>query len=177
MSSFLRLDRMLNEQNFHKAQIHAASLIKDGMRIALAHSITGVSLRLLRDLWAINHGKDMMPPGRMPCDTLAYIKSGQSPLALATVVSVYLNAENENKSPVAAFIAAWEASKLFSAGSATIDINAAWYAVRDVKAGLISWGYCKHCKAGYLLNTKQTKKPDCCPYCGTQQPKMLGVNQ
>lgn len=166
---------MINEQSIHKTQAHATSMIRDGMRIALAHSITGVSWRMLREVWEACHGTNNTPPGRMPSDTIAYIKSGQSPLALATVVSVYLSAEKEHKSPVDAFMAAWDVAKLFSEGPSAIDINAAWYAVRDVKSGLISWGCCKHCKAGYLLDTKQTKKTDSCPYCGTQDQKILEV--
>lgn len=154
---------MLNEYTIHKTQSHAAFLIRDGMRIALVHSITGVSWRMLRELWSAQHA-DLLPPRRARIDIIAYIKSGQSPLALATVVSVYLSAEKERKSPVEAFMAAWAVAKLFTDGPA-IDINAAWYAVRDVKSGLITWGYCKSCKAGYLLDTKQTKKMDCCPYC------------
>lgn len=168
---------MLNEYTINRTQSHAASLIRDGMRIALAHSITGVSWRMLREVWEACHGEDNTPPGRMPGDTIAYINSGQSPLALATVVSVYLSAEKEHRSPVDAFMSAWEVAKLFSEGPAAIDINAAWYAVRDVKSGLISWGHCKNCKAGYLLDTKQTKKIDCCPYCGTQDQKVLEVAQ
>lgn len=168
---------MLNEHSIHKTQAHAASLIRDGMRIALVHSITGVSRHNLLDMLKAVLGKDNPPPGRMPSDTIAYIKSGQSPLVLATVVSVYLCAEKEHKSPVDAFMAAWGVAKLFTDGFSTVDINAAWYAVRDVKSGLISWGYCKNCKAGYLLDTKQTKKTDCCPYCGTQDQKILEVSQ
>lgn len=168
---------MINEQTIHKTQTHASSLIRDGMRIALVHSITGISRYNLRDLRNAIHGDEAPLPGRMPSDTITYIKSGQSPLALATVVSVYLWAEKERKSPVDAFISAWEVAKLFSKAPAAIDINAAWYAVRDVKSGLISWVYCKNCKAGYLLDTKQTKKTDCCPYCGTQDQKILEVAQ
>jgi len=167
---------MLNEYTIHKTQSHAASLIRDGMRIALVHSITGISWRLLRELWSAQHA-DLMPPRKARTDTIAYIKSGQSPMALATVVSVYLSTEKEHKSPVDAFMVAWEAARLFSEGPTAIDINAAWYAVRDVKTGLISWGCCKNCKAGFLLDTKQTKKTDCCPYCGTQDQKPLEVAQ
>jgi hypothetical protein len=168
---------MFNEYTIQKTKSHAASLIKDGMRIALVHSITGISRHNLLDMHKAVVGKDTAPAGRIPSDTIAYIKLGQSPLALATVVSVYLSAEKEHKSPVDAFMVAWEAARLFTEGVTAIDINAAWYAVRDVKSGLISWGYCKNCKAGYLLDTKQTKKTDICPYCGTQDQKKLEVTQ
>ena len=167
---------MSNDNQFIKTRILAASLIKDGMRIALAHSITGLSWRTLRELWEEIHGADVPPPGRMPCDTLAYIKNGQSSLSLSTVVSVYLSAEKEHRTPTDAFSQAWEIAKLFSVDGKKIDINAAWYAIRDVKAGLLSWSKCRHCKAEHIFDNG-TKKPSKCPYCGTTGSKMVEVAQ
>ena len=167
---------MLNE-TIAQTQSYAATLIRDGMRIALAHSITGMSWRTLREIWSAAHGEDAPPPGRMPCDTIAYIKSGQSPMMLATVVSVYLRAEREGKHITAAFHEAWQSAKLSSGGMSHPDINAAWYAVRDVKAGLVSWCYCKNCDAGFIFDTKIAKKNDPCPYCGARNQKLLEVSQ
>lgn len=158
-------------------QAHATSLIRDGMRIALVHSITGISRNHLLELRKSMHGGDAPMQGRMPTNTIAYIKNGQSTVALATVVAVYVGAEKKHKSPVEAFMDAWAVAKLFADGATPLDINAAWYAVRDVKAGLISWAYCKNCKAGYLLDTLQTKKTDNCPYCGAQKQKQIEVAQ
>lgn len=168
---------MINELNFNKTQRYASFLIKDGMRIGLAHSITGVSKEILRELRHTAHGQDAPSLCKMPSNTIAYIKSGQSPLALATVVSVYLHTEKEHKSPAESFVVAWEAAKLFSDEGTQLDINAAWYAVRDVKAGLVTWCHCKNCKAGYIFDTKITKKNDACPYCGTRDQRLLGVFQ
>lgn len=161
---------MLNE-TIAQTQSYASTLIRDGMRIALVHSITGIARGHLLDLRKAIHGDDAPMQGRMPNDTMAYIKSGQSPVALATVVAVYFGAERKHRSPVEAFMDAWSVAKLFADGTTPIDINAAWYAVRDVKSGWISWGFCRNCKAGYLLDTKQTKKTDSCPYCGEQKLK------
>lgn len=161
-----------------QTQSYASILIRDGMRIALVHSITGIARHHLLEYRKSIHGEDAPVQGRMPTDTLAYIKSGQSPVALATVVAVYLSAEKKHKSPVEAFVEAWAVAKLFSDGSTPIDVNAAWYAVRDVKAGWLSWGYCKNCNAGYLLDTKHKKKTDCCPYCGgVHKQKQIEVAQ
>ncbi len=167
---------MLNE-TIAQTQAFATTLIRDGMRIALVHSITGIARHHLLDLRKSIHGDDAPMQGRMPNDTMAYIKSGQSTVALATVVAVYVGAEKKHKSPVEAFMDAWAVAKLFADGATPLDINAAWYAVRDVKAGLITWAYCKNCKAGYLLDTKQTKKTDICPYCGAQKQKQIEVAQ
>lgn len=167
---------MLNE-TIAQTHSHATALIRDGMRIALVHSITGIARGHLLDLRKSIHGENVPMRGRMPNDTTSYIKSGQSPVALATVVAVYFSAEKNHRSPVEAFMDAWSVAKLFADGATPIDINAAWYAVRDVKSGLISWGFCKNCNAGYLLDTKQTKKTDTCPYCGKQKQKQSEVAQ
>lgn len=160
-----------------QTQSHATTLIRDGMRIALVHSITGIARGHLLDLRKSIHGEDAPLKGRMPNDTMAYIKSGQSPVALATVVAVYFGAEKKLRTPVEAFMEAWAAAKLFSDSSTPLDINAAWYAVRDVKSGLVSWALCRNCKAGYLLDTKHAKKTDSCPYCGKQKQKQQEVAQ
>lgn len=158
-----------------KAQGYAAYLIKNGMRIALAHSITGMSWRSLRDLWDDAHGTDMPPPGRMPCSTVAYIRAGQSQVALSTLVTVYLSLEKEYQAPTDAFISAWESTRLFTDKNAPLDINAAWYAVRDTKAGRVAWCKCKDCKAGYFFDAKETRKKSKCPFCGSMGNALSGV--
>ena len=173
----LRAQHLMLNKTIAQTQSYAAILIRDGMRIALAHSITGIARGQLLDLRKSIHGDDAPMQGRMPNDTMGYIKSGQSPVALATVVAVYLDAERKRRSPVEAFMDAWSVAKLFADGATPIDINAAWYAVRDVKSGWVSWNFCRNCKAGYLLDTKQTKKTDNCPYCGMQKQKRHEVAQ
>lgn len=157
-------------------QNQAAILIESGMRIALVHSMTGLPMRMLRDLWSAIHG-ELKPPGRMPYNSIAYIKNGQSVTGLAMVVSVYLYAEKERKSIVESFLSAWEASQLSADSDSNLDINAAWYAVRDVKAGIITWCRCNRCGASYIFDTKMTRKSDGCNYCGTKGKKIIGVAQ
>ncbi len=160
-------------------QLYAAALIRDGMRIALVRAITGVSKEVLRDLWSSVHGKDTPQLGRLPFDTIAFVRAGQSLVALSTAVSMYLWAEKEHKTPVEAFVIAWEASKLLvdDAGEIDLDINAAWYAIRDIKAGLVFWHQCKNCKAGFIFGTQISKKNNNCPYCGMSDTKMIEVAQ
>jgi Flagellar transcriptional activator (FlhC) len=93
------------------------------------------------------------------------------------VVSVYLYAEKERKSIVESFLSAWEASQLSADFDSNLDINAAWYAVRDVKAGIITWCRCNRCGASYIFDSKATRKSDGCNYCGTKDKKILGVAQ
>ena len=156
---------------------HATFLIKNGMRIALVHSITGMSWRALRDLWETWHGSDMSPPGRLPCSTLAYIKSGQSQVALSTLVAVYLSLEKEQPTPADAFIDAWKTVGVFADKDTSLDINAGWYAVRDTKAGLLAWCKCKACKAGYFFDAKETRKKSICTFCGSPENSLTGLTQ
>jgi predicted Zn-ribbon and HTH transcriptional regulator len=96
---------------------------------------------------------------------------------LSTLVAVYLTVEKRANPPAASqaemFIQAWESRKLFTKNGMAIDVNAAWYAIRDVKAELVSWGRCKQCKATYIFDTelRETSK---CPYCGVRDIKIIG---
>ncbi|MGZ8257011.1 MAG: FlhC family transcriptional regulator [Gallionella sp.] len=166
----------MSSKSYSDMQSQAAILIKGGMRIALAHSVTGLPMRMLRDLWSGVHG-ELKPPGRMPYDTIAYIKSGQSVASLATVVSVYLRAEKECKPTIESFLNAWEVAQLSADIESSLDINAAWYAVRDVKAGVITLCRCNHCEASYIFDSKATRKFDGCNYCGTKDKKIIGAGQ
>lgn len=157
-------------------QNQAAILIEGGMRIALVHSLTGLPMRLLRDMWSGIHG-ELKPPGRMPYNSIAYIKNGQSVTDLATVVSVYLCAEKERRTSIESFLTAWEVAMITVDSGSNLDINAAWYAVRDVKAGIITWCRCNRCGASYIFDSRITRKSDGCNYCGTNDKKIIGIGQ
>lgn len=166
----------MNSKPYSDIQNQAAILIESGMRIALVHSMTGLPMRMLRDLWSGIHG-ELKPPGRMPYNSIAYIKNGQSVTDLATVVSVYLHAEKERRTNIESFLTAWEVAKITADSESNLDINAAWYAVRDVKAGIITWCRCNRCGASYIFDSKTTRKSDGCNYCGTKDKKIIGVGQ
>lgn len=168
---------MANDSQNLQAQSQAAFLLKSGLRIPLVRSLTGMSWRSLRDLWEVWHGSDIHPPGRMPSNAFAYIKAGQSQVALATLVTVYLSLEKEHQTPTDAFVAAWASTRLFQGQETQLDINAAWYAVRDTKAGLMSFCKCKDCKAGYFFDAKETRKKTKCVFCGSLENSLAGATQ
>lgn len=152
----------------------ATYLIKTGMRVALVHSLTGTSLRILRDLWKDHHAEDQLP-GRMPSSTAAYIKIGQPTTAIATVVAIYLSYEDMCSTPASAFISAWKAASLLGCESPQLDINAAWFCIRDIKAGLLNWCICTTCTAGYFFVAAETRKKTKCVFCGSQKNHVYGA--
>lgn len=163
---------MLTTEMLLRQQIQATALIKAGMRIPLVHALTNVSIRTLRDIWQDTYG-NTPTPGRLPNNALSYIKQGQSLTGLSTIVAVFLSIEKHKDLTLAeAFLTSWNASTQYT--PAEFDINAAWYAIRDVKAGLISWVECQTCKAHHFYDT-ELRRTSKCPYCGEQHCKQIEV--
>lgn len=160
--------------NFHRPFIQnhycAAELIEEGMRIALVQSLTGIAWRPLRELWTSIHG-DQKLPGRMPNNTLSYIsRGGQSHLVLSTIAACFFSAmQDKQMTEIEAFIKSWSTAKLFDGNDTTVDINAAWFAIRDCKAGLVTLCKCKVCDANYILDAISAKKTSPCPFCGSEK--------
>ena len=164
---------MLTTEDILKQQMQATALIKSGMRISLVHAMTKVSNRTLRDIWQDTYGSGTPAPGRLPNNALSYIKQGQSPIGLSTIVAAYLAIEKDQSLTLSeAFLQSWDMAALFAPSD--FDINAAWYAIRDVKAGLISWVECQTCKAHHFYDT-EIRKTSKCPYCGEQHYKLIEV--
>ena len=162
---------------FIKTLISTTTLVREGMRTPLVHAMTGADWRTLRKIWQDIYGEITIRPGRLPANTFAYLRQGQTSLLLSTMVAVYLTVEKsanpQTASQAEIFLQAWETRKLFIESGMEIDINAAWYAIRDVKAGLVTWGRCKQCNATYIFDTefRETSK---CPYCGERDIKIIG---
>lgn len=153
----------------------ATFLLAEGMRIVLVQSITGMPQRQLSKIKSAYHDTDI-PAARLPTSVASFIKAGQSTMILSSLVSTFLATKGQESEVAAGFISAWKAAKL-CAGSQQIDINAAWYAVRDVKAGEIAWAKCNECLAGFMPDLFSAKTADCCPYCGTKNNlKLVGVS-
>jgi len=49
-------------------------------------------------------------------------------------------------------------------GSGDLDINAAWYAIRDVRAKIVVWQRCPHCQAGFIYEPNESHARSC-PFC------------
>lgn len=162
---------------FIKNLISTTTLVREGMRTTLVHAMTGADWRTLRKIWQDIYGETTTRPGRLPVNTFAYLRQGQTSLLLSTIVAVYLTVEKranpQTALPAEMFLQAWETRKLFIESGMEIDINAAWYAIRDVKAGLVSWGRCRRCKATYIFDT-EFRETNNCPYCGERDIKIIG---
>jgi len=155
-----------------KQQAQALELMKAGLRVPLVHSMTSVSLRALRSQWKEIYGEDSVP-GRMPASVLACIEKGQSPMIMSTAVSAYLAVQDTNRGDVVdTFLLAWNITKKMASDA---DINAAWYAIRDTKAGLVLWVECNSCEANHIFAV-ELKKTNSCPYCGSTDHKLSKVS-
>ncbi|MBK6593622.1 MAG: hypothetical protein IPG23_13235 [Burkholderiales bacterium] len=53
-------------------------------------------------------------------------------------------------------------------GRGDLDINAAWYAIRDVRSGIVEWRRCGRCQTSFIYEVNETHAR-ACPYCVLSQ--------
>ncbi len=151
----------------------ACELMESGLRLPLVNSLSGIdNKRLLRGLWNEIHGC-RPSPGKLPSSVVSYINDYQSAADLAGFIalyrSIYRNKINSSEYTGAvldpsALLEAWnEFGKL---GRPSIDINAGYYAVRDVMFNIVLYTPCKTCTASFIYDPAK-RYTERCPYCKT----------
>lgn len=141
----------------------AHRLVRAGMRLSVITHMTGVGVRTLRSWWKEIHGT-RPSNGKLPDSVLAFIESRGDAATLAAFACFYR----------AVYGAAVKGDHLLDACErfrwicGPIDINAAYYAVRDVRAGIVRLVRCPECDAKYLYDEHRRRHGDRCPFCGTR---------
>ncbi len=145
----------------------ATELVRRKLRLSLVSSLTGVSQRTLRGIWREIHGSGA-PNGKLPEFAQSLITSRQIAASAAAFVSVYL----QQFGPVSGTI---DAEKLIEAVDLSerfgneLSIATAFYCLRDLRAGFITFPKCLHCGARFLYDSSGGRHMDRCPFC-TQMP-------
>jgi hypothetical protein len=155
-----------------KHQAAALALVVEGMRIPLVHAMTGISYKQLSCVWRSAHGVDAILPGRGAVGILPYLKGTQNQrlhMFLSTLVGFYFSIEKIHPriSQAEAFLLAWRSRWFFIDNEEDVDINVAWYAIRDLKATELYLERCKRCHSTFIYDLKIAELSRC-PFCKQQ---------
>ena len=141
----------------------AHRLVRAGMRLSVIVHMTGVGVRTLRAWWKEIHGT-RPSNGKLPDSVLAFIEDREDAAKLAAFACFY----RALYGPAVNGDHLLDACERFRWLCGPIDINAAYYAVRDVRAGIMHLVLCPECDAKYLYDEHRRRHGDRCPFCGTR---------
>ena len=151
---------------FSVDEIENMSLVRDligaGLRISLVASLTKVHPRTLRSWWKEIHGK---PPsnGKLPETVLSFIKNQDDAATVSAYAALHHRFYGCTLS-AGSLLTSW---REFRRLCAPLDINAAYYAVRDIKVGSVTLMSCCQCKASFIYDSTK-KATSRCPFCETK---------
>lgn len=151
----------------------ARDLISAGLRLPIVRILTGVGIKILRTLWKDIYGSSPKN-GRLPDTILSFIDSYDSAAKLAAFVAIHKTVygvsvpasvdDKLNYLPMTpqSLLNAWRDFQLIS--TTDLDINAAYYAVRDVSMQIVMLTKCRSCDARFIYDSGK-KHTECCPFC------------
>ncbi|MHB8068773.1 MAG: FlhC family transcriptional regulator [Desulfobaccales bacterium] len=150
-------------QNWHLA----CSLVNKGMRLPLIHALTGVCLSRLRQRHKDVNGISA-PPGRTPKFAHAMIKNKDQALEAAKFISYYHIYNHGNGDRGCGAVnpeVMLESYNIYAKTSMTpLDINLAWYIIRDLEGGQLRSRRCSKCGIIFLY-THENEALQTCPMC------------
>lgn len=139
----------------------ASELIEAGLRLSIIVGLTKMAARPLRKMWLETHGKGP-PNGKLPESVLSFIHNQASCANISTFISVHLaHFKSAAENSPEGLLQTW---RMVSTLGSPIDINAAYYGLRDVRAGFVSFPKCRNCGAHHIYDTARTLTSRC-PFC------------
>ncbi|MDO8933073.1 MAG: FlhC family transcriptional regulator [Rhodocyclaceae bacterium] len=152
-------------------EIHrvANELIRLKLRVPIVHYLTGIHSKPLRLRWRQLH-KESPPNGKLPDSVRSFITDAMLVAKLSSFVALYNRLDDcDGKSVTASMLLrAWEMHG--RVGSGDLDINAAWYAIRDVRAKIVMWQRCPQCQAGFIYEPNESHARSC-PFCALSRQR------
>lgn len=140
----------------------ASELIKAGLRLSHIVALTDLTPRPLRKMWLETHGKGP-PNGKLPESVLSFVHNQAASATISTFITVHLSQfKSVSRIEPEDLVQSW---KMVSRLGAPLDINAAYYGLRDLRAGFISFPKCRQCGAHHIFDTGSTLTSRC-PFCG-----------
>lgn len=141
----------------------AKQLTEAGLRLSLIHSLTKVGTLTLRGWWNDIHGAKP-PNGKLPETVISFIDGKAAAQVLSAFVVSYKSKYGLQISP-ASLLAGWRSfNRLFSEKEDALDINAAYYAIRDVRARIVTMTKCNACRRSFIYDTA-SRHTGACPFC------------
>lgn len=140
----------------------ARALIQAGLRLSIVRALTDVGTLTLRQWWKDIHG--VRPAnGKLPESVLSYIKDEDSAARISAFAALYRRL-NGPALTAGGLLTTWQE---FQRICGRFDINAGYFALRDLRAHIVALSRCGACRAAYIYDTGNefTEK---CPFCGAQ---------
>lgn len=140
----------------------AHDLIHAGLRLSIVRGLTDIGTRTLRQWWKEIHG--VRPAnGKLPETVLSFIHGMDSATLLSAYSALHLRLRGPDLSPES-LLAVW---REFQRLCTPIDINAAYFSVRDIRARIVVLAHCNVCGAAFIYDAG-SKYTDRCPFCETR---------
>ena len=141
----------------------AYDLVRANMRVSIICALTGVTPHFVKQMWTEVHTKSSKS-GQLPSSVLVFIKTPAIAASLSGFVSFCLAIHPDLKDALAARQLITLTEKYNWIAGASLDITAAYYAVRDTAAGIVDHRYCSSCDT-YFLYSPRSFQVRSCPFC------------
>lgn len=141
----------------------AKDLIALEMRGSIVSALTGVSSHHVKKIWYDVH-KKTPPCGQLPAGVHVFVKDPVIAANLSGFVAFCIMKYGDAKTAMTArnIISARTAYSWVS--QTTLDVTAAYYALRDVASGMVHWRYCRGCRAFHMVHLRTFQMRNC-PFC------------
>lgn len=147
----------------------ARELIQAKLRLSIVAALTNLTLEPLRKMWKEIHG-ERSPNGKLPESALSYVKTVQMVRNLSAIVLLHQRLHNTKEITPRNLLQTWRAyNDLLGqvVPSNRLDINAAYYALRDVRSNQLTVMKCNNCRISYIYD-RELSLTSHCPYCKSE---------
>jgi len=141
---------------------HAHELIRVGLRLSIIRGMTRIGTRTLRQWWKEVHGVSPSN-GKLPETVLSFIKDRDSAGRLSAFAALHQRLFSEELSTTSLM----ETWREYQGVCGPLDINAAYFAARDVRVSIVMLVPCRECNASFIYDAG-SKHTDHCPFCETK---------
>lgn len=152
---------MIPVSDLHGLQ-YARDLIHAGLRQSIVRGLTLLGTRGLRQWWKDIHG--VKPSnGKLPETVLSFIKDRDAAARLSAFGAMYRRLHGSELT-ADSLLVTW---REFQHICGPLDINAAYFAARDIKARIVMLAHCGVCNANFIYDSG-SRFTDNCPFCATR---------
>ncbi len=141
----------------------AHELVRLKLRLPIVNHLTKIHIKPLRLRWREIHSESP-PNGRLPESVRPFIVDAITAAELAGFVAVYQRLDRANDTRVSAMMLLRAREMHLRMAHRELDINAAYFAVRDVRAKIVEWRRCGRCQTFYIFDINEFHARSC-PYC------------
>ena len=153
---------LLSPEELENSRV-AHELIRLRLRVPIIHYLTNIHSKPLRLRWRKIHNESP-PNGKLPDSVRSFIDGAMSVANLSSFVALYNRLDDGDEKPVTAamLLRSWEMH--CRVGNKNLDINAAWYAIRDVRGRIVGWQRCSRCQTEFIYEPNEFHARSC-PFC------------